>query len=433
MGRLHLYFVTVSLLGAGMLYPVSGFTPSRVSAPSIVLRQTRTTPLGKLSVSNTRDADLIEMMVGGERYEMIPLPDSLVDTTLFVGNLCEFVTDDHLSDLFQCVSKLQSIPACVIRKPNMMSLQYGFVTFPTIQEKEAALVRFHNTEWRGRRLKVEEIKDDPKAGRVRVPERMVAYTCGARKKTRDGRVNSLRRIQRSDDDDTQKKKRRTSPNKTRRRTVLSEEEGRELDRASRKGYVTLDSTGYRRGRKGSALANRHRQWCDDHHQPQIIHCKASGGRPLDHVLVDLSPLRLVGENDPYKDDILVAATKAGMELRDDYVEDNTLVLGETVDDDSSVKTEYVVTVDEKAWATQPIWRLPVVSMGVFEGERSKAKAMARELALLWGIPEEPPPETLEGSSGRASHRATGAKRRVKARTNKGLRQHRRNRRQRDVW
>ena len=31
------------------------------------------------------------MMVGGIRYEMVPLPDSMMDTTLFVGNFDEFV------------------------------------------------------------------------------------------------------------------------------------------------------------------------------------------------------------------------------------------------------------------------------------------------------------------------------------------------------
>jgi hypothetical protein len=88
-----------------------------------------------LGVANLRDADYVEMMMGGERYEMVPLPDSMVETTLFVGNLNEFVKDEDLSDLFQTVSALQSLPACVCRRPNWDSLKYGFVTFPTVQEK----------------------------------------------------------------------------------------------------------------------------------------------------------------------------------------------------------------------------------------------------------------------------------------------------------
>lgn len=97
-----------------------------------------------LHVATIRDADFVERMVGGERYEMIPLPDSMISTTVFVGNLCEFVTDDILSAVFQAVSKLKSVPACVIRKPDMSSLQYGFVHFLSEQEKEVRC--FHPAE-----------------------------------------------------------------------------------------------------------------------------------------------------------------------------------------------------------------------------------------------------------------------------------------------
>jgi hypothetical protein len=92
--------------------------------------------LTTLSVHTIRGADMVEMMMGGERYENIPMPESMKSTTLFVGNLCEFVHDDDLSRLFQKVSKLKSVPACVARKPDTTSLQYGFVSFPTVEEKE---------------------------------------------------------------------------------------------------------------------------------------------------------------------------------------------------------------------------------------------------------------------------------------------------------
>jgi hypothetical protein len=84
------------------------------------------------------EADWMEELVGGRRYEVVALPDALMDTTLFVGNLCEFVKDDDLSGLFQSVSLLHSLPACVARKPDTTSLQYGFVVFPTRQEKEVS-------------------------------------------------------------------------------------------------------------------------------------------------------------------------------------------------------------------------------------------------------------------------------------------------------
>ena len=272
---------------------------------------------------------------------------------------------------------------------------------------------------------------------------MVAYTCGELKRTRDGRVNNLRRISR---DDVERLS-RGQPSKNRgygSRNVphrLNEEERQEMDRASRKGYVTLAGTGYRRGRKGSPLANIHRQWCDARDKPQVILCKASGGRQVDNVIVDLSPLRINGLFDDaaqvedflvkWKAQILTAAENAGMELREGYVEDNTWNNVESFDNDDvddNVRTEYTTIVDAEAWATQPIWRLPVVSMGVFEGERSKAKVMATELAGLWGIPEI----HTEGGGGAENRRNAGARKGGRTKM-KGLRKHRGDGRGKDVW
>ena len=87
-----------------------------------------------------RDADSVECMVGGERYEMVPLPDSMMDTTLFVGNLNEFAQDGDLSNLFQHSSTVHSLPACVARKANYYSLEYGFVAFPTVEQKEVRMI-----------------------------------------------------------------------------------------------------------------------------------------------------------------------------------------------------------------------------------------------------------------------------------------------------
>jgi hypothetical protein len=70
------------------------------------------------------------------KYEMAPLPDSLIDTTLFVGNLGDFVTEDTLSRLFAQVSSLQTVPSAVARTPNNYSMGYAFVTFPTSEEME---------------------------------------------------------------------------------------------------------------------------------------------------------------------------------------------------------------------------------------------------------------------------------------------------------
>lgn len=174
------------------------------SAYSSVFHNTMTNAVGsfvrrskldtKMSVVRY-DADTMEIQAGGRRYEMVDLPDSMVDTTLFVGNLCEFVNEEMLSSLFQEASSLHAVPACVVRKSNMSSLKYGFVTFPTVQEKETASVRFSGYTLNGRRMKVEEIDpDNPR--RSRVPEYFVAYSVGEMKPTRDGNTNTMRRRER---------------------------------------------------------------------------------------------------------------------------------------------------------------------------------------------------------------------------------------------
>ena len=95
-----------------------------------------TTTISMVGNLNLYDPDMMEMFVGGERYENVPLPDSMLDTTIFVGNLCEFAQDEDLSQKFRSVTNLKSLPACVARRPNSQSLEYGFVAFPTVEEKE---------------------------------------------------------------------------------------------------------------------------------------------------------------------------------------------------------------------------------------------------------------------------------------------------------
>jgi hypothetical protein len=291
-------------------------------------------------------------------------------------------------------------------------------------------MRFHGCSWNGKTIKVEPIRDNPSAirshpkkGRILVPESLVSYVCGEAKYTKDGKVNTLRRAPEKTAQPKSPKKKSKSKSQlgSQKRSThsqfpvhkLSEVELGDFYRASRKGFVTLSSTGYRRGRKTCPLANTHRQWCEEREKPQIVLCKASGGRPLDNVIVDLSPLRIspVAGNDPkvaddllvkWKGQILMAAETAGMIIRQDYVEDNTVtllplnekelecVIIEDTDHNGNLNVERVeILVDSASWATKPIFELPVLSMGVFEGERSRAKEMARELAILWDIPEEP--------------------------------------------
>lgn len=349
-----------------------------------------------------REPDLFEMMAGGERYEMVPLPDSMCETTLFVGNLCEFVHDEDLSQLFQTVSALQSVPACVVRKANMQSLKYGFVSFLTAEEKEAAILRFHGSEWRGKRIKVECIRDDPRFGRVRVPESMVSYVSGSLKRTRNGKVNTMRTARADASEELSKKKqkkkakakfkkaqalkrKRNGSNKYR----LSSEDQQEVLRACKKGYLTLDGRKAGHGSlatlcssealKGVRMAMAHRDWCDERAKPNIVLYKASGRHTrevLDYIVVDLSPLR-EQLSSKWTDDIMDAASLAGMELRKT----------EDMEECSTNVADAGPVVKEQGEGRQPIADLPFVSMGFFVGERSKAKAMAKELTQLWDLPE----------------------------------------------
>jgi len=135
---------------------------------------------------------------------MVELPDSMMSTTLWVGNLCEFVTDEMLSELFQQASSLKFVPACVARKANMQSLRYGFVTFRSVEEKETAMNLLNGYEHEGKILMVESIRDHEIAGRIRVPQKIVDYAVGPIKRQRKGELNTMRRATRmfaSDDDD----------------------------------------------------------------------------------------------------------------------------------------------------------------------------------------------------------------------------------------
>jgi hypothetical protein len=355
----------IVLMLAAAVVPCGAFLASTRSSPSSTLQM----------VDTHRDADFYEMMVGGERYEMVPLPDSMLDTTLFVGNLNEFVNDQDLSDFFCRVTDLSSVPACVARKANMASLEHGFVAFPTKQDKENAILKFHNSQFMGKVLKVEEIRDHPKKGRVRVPERMVAYVIGDVKQTSSREINTMRRVSNpassSNSKKTKNKRQHQPPKRKLIAYKLADKEQEGLQRAVRNGFVTLNGTGFRRGRKTCNLACAHRQWCDaEVSKPQIVLCKASGGRPLDCVIVDLSPLRIIDGYESWNQQIEAAAQMAGMALRSDYVEDNC---------------QQELTENQQEL---PISNLPAISMGVFEGERSQAKAMTRELASLWDLPLE---------------------------------------------
>lgn len=187
---------TRSLLFAGalsLLSPSWGFHST--GRPSASTRSCRpTTRMGYSNWDAFENRDSLELMIGGARYEMVELPDSMMSTTLWVGNLCEFVTDEMLSELFQQASSLKFVPACVARKPNWESMRYGFVTFRSEEEKETAMNLLHGYEFQGKALKVEPIRDHEIHGRIRVPEKIVGYSVGPIKRTsKKGELNTMRR------------------------------------------------------------------------------------------------------------------------------------------------------------------------------------------------------------------------------------------------
>lgn len=368
---------------------------------------------------------------------------------------------------------------------------------------QKAILRFHGFEFMGRKLKVEEIRDDDRMGRVRVPEKIVAYVVGEAKRHSGAKknrraTNTLRRIARLEESIGTKYSKSSSSSKSKKRPgdatiessgskrptdsdvqtrprsfkappqfTLTASEQEEMERAIRRGYISLEGSatkGYTRRRCGqSRLAAAHRQWCDERGLPHIVHCKANdqngkfgssgataggdgggnGSALLDYVIVDLSPLRIHTDgggatsddfdvNDflvRWKAEIATAAAISGMELRkqnfkqenyemlsaldeddedfmenvidndndvdddechlvandscEDYDEESTIK--QPPDGDSDDSLEFVLELsDEDSWSTEPISTLPFLSMGIFEGERSQAKAMAKELAQLWG-------------------------------------------------
>lgn len=396
------------------------------------------------ALSYGRDADMMEMSVGGKRYEMVQLPDSLIDTTLFVGNLCEFVTDDMLSSLFQEVSTLKFIPACVIRKADMSSLKYGFVTFPNEEEKLAALDRFSGYKLNNKPMRLEEIRDNPRHGRVRVPDQFITYSAGEVKRTRDGSKNTMRmarmKTKKSVLKPHSKKNRKKSNNSNSIQhrdfmSRLSNVESRELGRAiDIRGYITLEWNSYNQNGgllRPSHISSIHNKWCRSLGKPQIILCKAARGRAFDNVIIDLSPLLIGSVSEDVK--ILSEFMAEWKELLTQVSETSSMVVKslyteDCVDNinDSTLKGDIRCSLPRSSLPdNQSTKDLPLI-FGVFEGERPMAKSMAKELCLIWQLIEASEDE----KRGKQGHRKKKSayemnSRKGKDRTYKNLRRRRR--------
>jgi hypothetical protein len=248
---------------------------------------------------------------------------------------------------------------------------------------------------------VQEIRRDLA---VRVPERLVAYVRG---------VKAVRRIlneeQQTPTSASAPKKSKakaskswsppkpnSSSSKQKLYRHLKPDQQAELDRALAKGFLVLDNP-----KHSPRLVDIHRRCCDARGKPQVMVVKGRGGHALDRVLVDLSPLRLQGVfDDPsfflvkWKADIFAAAVAAGTDLLDGYDQEACeLECAEGIEFEGYEGSDewtcaYTVTIDGvSSYATKPISKLPPLSVGIFVGERPQAKAMAKELADKWDLPD----------------------------------------------
>ena len=249
-------------------------------------------------------------------------------------------------------------------------------------KSQAAILRFDGLEWRGKQLKVQPIIDHPKKGRVRVPEKLVVYVSGYEKKTRPGETNNLRRISREETAAAAAQKRKIQmARKKKSAPRMTETEWRDMERAATRGFLTLA-----RVRKGSQIKRTHLQWCEAREKPQIIHYKAFGGRTnVDRLLIELAPAYMHGivstadQLAQFKDEILSEAALLDIKFCSEMCKEGGV-------DDSMGDNDLCFPID-KSDATD--WRSDSsLTVAVLEGERAKAKAMAKSLARLWDIPEK---------------------------------------------
>ena len=171
--------------------------------------------------------------------------------TLYVGNLNRTATDRDLEDAFGSYGSVLS--ASVVYDPaTRESRGFGFVSYKTVREADAAIDGLHRTKLLGRELIVE--RSNRKHAHNPTPGRYLGY------KPRDERNNDRRRGRdRSDSLDDRCGRRRDSPRDRRRRSRSRERFGnhRERERRSRDRYERNDR--FARKRSGSRQDSRERR------------------------------------------------------------------------------------------------------------------------------------------------------------------------------
>ena len=156
---------------------------------------------------------------------------------------------------------------------------------------------------------------------------------------------------------------------------LNQEERIQYNIAKEKGFLTIKSTGYRRERKGSPLANIYRQFCDAHGKPCVVVCVEQG---QDAILVDVSTLRKVNVDNVVEEVVETVASLEQVERlgQREITSPFTIlvpphIVEATGEDDLDVIEHNL---------TAPIWQV-IPNIVAFRCNRTVAKAMAKVLAL----------------------------------------------------
>jgi hypothetical protein len=174
---------------------------------------------------------------------------------------------------------------------------------------------------------------------------------------------------------------------------LNADERQEYNRAKERGFLTLKGSGYRAERKGAPLANIWRQFNDANGRPCIV-IEQQG--PLDTVLVDLSPLRVLDAR-LAKEAVSKVATELGVEslpagssnglspftvivpvdsLDDEEIEEETEAAAAV---ETEVEESRELTAAEEHTLTAPIWQQKP-NLLFFRCERPVAKMLGKNLA-----------------------------------------------------
>jgi len=155
---------------------------------------------------------------------------------------------------------------------------------------------------------------------------------------------------------------------------LNEAERAEYDRAKARGFVEVAGSAWRKERRDAPLLNTWRNWCDAVALPSI---SVQKGTDVDLVVLDLSPLR--------RPDVLeVAAAVRALPTPCASIE-----VGESED-----------IVEDEA---RPIHQLPRYEVAWQAPDRAAAKALAKELASVFGH------KAKKASGGKAAPRVKAGK------------------------